>query len=199
MIYTESVIVLFAYLIGSIPVGYLVVKKITGKNIFNFGSGNPGSTNVRRLAGKKVSIITQLLDMLKGLLPVALVLFISDYFGAGLHSLLVYIVGLATILGHNFSVFMKFKGGKGVNTTLGASVLLAPYSVFVAVLIYYLVKWKFGYVSLGSIFLGLTLPVVELILFGATSNFYFLLVCALLIVILHLKNIGRLLAGSENK
>lgn len=186
-----------AYLLGSIPVGYILVKATTGKNIQEIGSGNIGSTNVQRVAGKKIALYTQLLDMLKGLLPVALYFYFSKFRSAETSSYFVYALALSAILGHNFSVFLKFKGGKGVNTTLGASVLLAPVAVFSAVATYYLVKWKFKYVSLGSLSLGLTLPLFEFLLHGQTLTFYYLLVCALLIQLMHWKNIQRLLQGNE--
>ena len=160
------------------------------------GSGNIGSTNVGRIAGKKIAVITQLLDMFKGLLPVAVYLFfledkklISEFY--------VYCVALASIIGHDFSVFLKFKGGKGVNTTLGASVLIAPFSVFIAVGVYFIVKWRLKFVSLGSIILGVTLPLTKLLINGFSPTFYYLAVCMLLIILLHRKNINRLWHNRE--
>jgi len=113
------------------------------------------------------------------------------------NSFYVYWLALAAIIGHDFSVFLKFKGGKGVNTTLGASVLIAPISVFISVAIYFIVKWQFKYVSLGSLILGISLPVTELIFHGITSTFYYLLVCMILIILMHRKNIVRLLKQQE--
>lgn len=185
---------LLTYLLGSIPVGYLLTKFYTGHNILELGSGNIGSTNVKRIAGKKVSLITQVLDMLKGLLPVALFLIFQPVVFSPNYGLM---LALAAILGHDFSLFLKFKGGKGVNTTLGALVLLAPYSVFIAVALYFIVKWTFKYVSLGSIVLALTMPLVEIIGYGFTPKFYYILVCAILIIFLHRENILRLIKGKE--
>lgn len=198
----EIVIVLITYLIGSIPTGYLLTRYSTGKNILALGSGNIGSTNVKRIAGKRIAIITQLLDMIKGLLPVALYLYFTyipeltykQNIGSDLY---IYCIALASILGHDFSIFLKFKGGKGVNTTLGASVLLAPFSVFISVLFYFIVRFFFGYVSLGSIVLGITLALSELFIYGLTPTFYYLLVCMGLIIVLHHKNIDRLLHNKE--
>ncbi len=188
--------ILFAYLLGAIPFGYLLTRYSTGKNIMEIGSGNIGSTNVKRVAGNKISFITQLLDMLKGFLPILIYYLwidnkvnVSDYF--------VYIVALATIIGHDFSIFLKFKGGKGVNTTLGASVLIAPFPVFTAIAVYLLIKFLFKYVSLGSIFLALALPVSELLIHQTTPTFYYLLTCSVLIIILHYENIKRLLHNKE--
>lgn len=184
------------YLLGSIPVGYLLVKYVTGKNILEQGSGNIGSTNVGRVAGKKWSVATQLLDMLKGLLPVALYLLFSEHFKIQ-SDLLIYFFALAAILGHNFSIFLRFKGGKGVNTTLGAVVLLAPVAVFSSVAVFFVVKWLFKYVSVGSMVMALTMPLVEWIQNGSSTNFYFLLFCFLLILLRHQSNIRRLLSKKE--
>ncbi len=189
-------LIFLTYLLGSIPVGYLLVKYATGKNILEQGSGNIGSTNVGRVAGKKLSLATQLLDMLKGLLPVALYLLFSGQFN--IHSdKLVYLFALAAILGHNFSIFLRFKGGKGVNTTLGAAVLLAPIAVFTSVAVFFVVKHWFKYVSLGSMVLALTMPLVELIQNGTSNTFYFLLLCFVLILLRHHSNIRRLLSKKE--
>ncbi len=185
---------IITYLWGSIPTGYLVVRYHSGKNILTLGSGNVGSTNVKRIAGKKWSVITQLADMLKGLLPVGLFLMFHPQDTIPYY---VFMLALAAILGHDFSIYLKFKGGKGVNTTLGASVLLAPISVFVAVALYFIVKWRFKYVSLGSIVLAITLPIVEVIVHQISPAFYYLIICSFLIVLLHRHNINRLLRGEE--
>lgn len=189
-------LVILSYLLGSIPVGYILTKFSTGKNILKLGSGNIGSTNVGRVAGKRIATVSQLLDMTKGFLPIAMYLFFSDD-KIGSSSLLVYWLALAAIIGHDFSIFLKFKGGKGVNTTLGASVLIAPISVFISVAIYFIIKWRYKYVSIGSLTLGISLPVTELIFHGLTSTFYYLLVCMILIVFLHRSNIIRLINKQE--
>jgi glycerol-3-phosphate acyltransferase PlsY len=183
--------VILSYLVGSIPVGFLVTKYAINKNILELGSGNIGSVNVGRFAGKKLSVVTQLLDMSKGFIPVAVFIFfikgrmvVPDWY--------VYPVALAAITGHDFSIYLKFRGGKGVNTTLGASVLIAPYSVFISAAMFYLVKWGFKYSSLGSIGLAISLPVIELIIHGTTSTFYYLLICMALIILRHRENIVRL-------
>ncbi len=188
--------VFLSYLIGSIPFGYLVTRYATNKNILELGSGNIGSTNVGRVSGKKFSVITQVLDMTKGIIPVAVFIcfikgrvVVPDYY--------VYLVALATIIGHDFSIYLKLKGGKGVNTTQGASVLLAPYSAFIAAAVFYLVKWRFKYSSIGSICLAISLPATELIIHGLTLSFYYLVVCMVLIIVRHRKNIDRLLNKRE--
>lgn len=188
--------IILSYLLGAIPVGFLLTRYAINKNILELGSGNIGSTNVRRVIGKKFSIITQLLDMTKGFLPVAVFLLfgkdwmvVPDYY--------VFLVAFAPIVGHDFSIYLKFKGGKGVNTTLGASVLLAPYSVFTAAAVFYLVKWKFKYSSLGSIALALTLPLIEIIIHGPTPTFYYLLACMALMIFRLRENIVRLARHQE--
>lgn len=201
-LWVEIIVVLATYLIGSIPVGYLLIRHLTGQSILELGSGNIGSTNVKRIAGKKIAAITQLLDMAKGLLPVGLFFYLTydsnlTYYQNTVSDLSIYYVALASILGHDFSIFLKFKGGKGVNTTLGASVLLAPLSVFTSVAFYFIVKWRFKYVSLGSIVLAITLVASEFFICGITPTFYYLLACMVLIIVLHYKNIGRLLRNQE--
>lgn len=198
----EIIFVLVTYLIGSIPVGYLLVRYLTKQNILEMGSGNIGSTNVKRIAGRKIAAITQLLDMAKGLLPVGLYFYVTydsnlTYYQNTVSGLSIYYVALASILGHDFSIFLKFKGGKGVNTTLGASVLLAPLSVFISVVLYFIVKWRFKYVSLGSLVLAIAMVVCEFLICGITPTFYYLLACMVLIIVLHYKNIGRLLRNQE--
>jgi glycerol-3-phosphate acyltransferase PlsY len=195
---TEIICLLLAYLLGSIPFGYFLTKGTTGKNILELGSGNIGSTNVGRIAGKKIALFTQLLDMLKGFLPVVLFMFFYDEKDTTTPVYFVYTLALAAILGHNFSIFLKFKGGKGVNTTLGASVLLAPYPVFIAIAVYFLIKWRFKYVSLGSMCLAIALPLTEFILHGFSPVFYYLSLCFALIILMHSKNIDRLMKGIEN-
>jgi len=193
----EIILIFLTYLWASIPFGYIITKLSTGKNILELGSGNVGSTNVRRIAGKKMSVITQFLDMLKGLLPVALLLYFTQIEVVTSSPNFIFLLAFATVIGHNFSIFLKFEGGKGVNTTLGASLLLAPYSVFISVLMYFMVKWRFKFVSLSSIILAISLPMVELIFHYMTSTFYYLLTCSVLIIIMHRKNIQRLIKGNE--
>ena len=195
----EILIIMSSYLLGSIPFGYIFTKRFAGINIREHGSGNIGSTYVRRFAGSKVALITQLCDMMKGLLPVATILFMEYKKLYTFDEFFIYAVGLATILGHNFSIFLKFKGGKGVNTTLGASLLLSPYSVFASVLVYFLVKWLFKYVSLGSVCLGITLALTGLILHNSSYLFYYLLICTVFIVIMHIPNLIRLKNGTESR
>lgn len=189
---------LLAYLLGAIPFGFILTKISTGKNIMHEGSGNVGSTNVRRIAGKRISFYTQVLDILKGLLPVGMYLLFDENVTNDFHPYYVYGLALAPIIGHDFSIFLGFKGGKGVNTTMGASFLLAPWSVVAAGLSYFIIKKVFKYVSMGSIMLAIALPLVEILINGSGPTFVYLITASLLIIILHRKNIKRLLAGEEN-
>jgi glycerol-3-phosphate acyltransferase PlsY len=166
-------------------------------NILKEGSGNIGSTNVGRIAGKAVALQVQLLDMMKGLLPVAIVLLLDMIGGMDFPDYFVFLVALAAIIGHNFSVFLRFRGGKGVNTTLGASLLLAPISVFSSVAVYFLVKWQLKYVSAGSIALALFFFFFGYLLSSDKLIHFYLLVCCLLILVRHTGNLKRLIAGQE--
>lgn len=191
--------ILIAYLFGAIPFGYVLTKKLTNQNILEYGSGNIGSTNVKRIAGKRLALVTQVLDILKGLFPVALVLLLQKYYVYPFHDYVVYLTAFAAILGHNHSVFLRFKGGKGVNTTIGASLLITTVPVLIAITVFFLVKWRFKYVSLGSIMLGITLPVSGYFLYGFSSAFVYLMACFLFIIVRHRANIRRLLKGEENR
>ncbi len=164
------------------------------------GSGNIGSTNVKRVAGRKISIYSQLLDMAKGLIVVAIAMILQHYYPQlPSQEYLVYLVAIAVILGHNFSIFLKFKGGKGVNTTLGASLLIALIPVLSAVIIYYIIKWMFKYVSMGSLAIAFVLPLGTFIQFGIGITFYYFLICSTMIFLRHIPNIKRLLVGKELK
>lgn len=195
---TGLLLVLCSYLIGSIPFGYLLTKHYLKANILDMGSGNIGSTNIGRVVGKKAAIFCQLLDMGKGLLMVLVVLILQSNTPAFANQEhLIYAVAIAAILGHNFSAFLKLKGGKGVNTTLGASLLIAPIPVLAAVGIYFLVKRGFKYTSLGSLAIAIALPLGALLQLGLGATFYYFVFCGLMIVIRHSSNINRLLRGTE--
>lgn len=197
MTLTQLVLLLFAYLSGSIPFGYILTKRSTGLNILKEGSGNIGSTNVGRIAGKKIALAVQLLDMLKGLIPVSLVFFLQKFEIVDFPGYFIFFQAFTTILGHDFSIFLRFRGGKGVNTTLGATVLLAPLSVICAVTVYYFIKWRFKYVSSGSLALAITLTVATVAIYPDYYLWAYLFACSCLIVIRHIPNLRRLLADRE--
>lgn len=181
-----------AYLLGSIPTG-LLLGKAYGIDVRNEGSGNIGATNLYRTVGRKVGIITLIGDCLKGLIPVLVVKFsnMPVEFAAW--------VGLAAFCGHVFSVFLKFKGGKGVATALGVFLALAPAAVGIAVGVFVVLMVVWRYVSLGSIVAAITMPIAVHLLHGGRVMVLVTLIIALIVVIKHHTNIKRLLAGTENK
>ena len=194
------IVVLIAFWIGAVPFGYIIAKKSKGINIQEYGSGNIGSTNVRRVVGKKEALQTQVLDIAKGLLPTLVVMQLegNSWLTTGADQLIL-LVAFATILGHDFTPFLRFKGGKGVNTTVGASLVVAPISTILATIIYYIGK-KFGkHVSVGSLLLAISLPLLYLLQHGSTNTFFFLVGAGFLIVLRHKSNISRLIAGRENQ
>lgn len=193
------IILCFSYCLGAIPFGYILTKRYTGKNILELGSGNIGSTNVRRNAGKRLSAIVQALDILKGFLPVLSFLLLQKTSWYQLPDYFIFLVALSPIIGHIFSVFLHFKGGKGVNTTIGAAVLLAPVEIVLAIGVYFIVKWQIKYVSAGSIALAVSLPISGIILGAEVYLELFLLICCLLILLRHKSNIRRLIEGNELK
>ena len=160
--FIEFLFILVSFLIGAIPFGYILVKAKTGKNIQKYGSGNIGSTNVRRIAGKKIAFLTQIADILKGMIPTALsILYLGNDIFRSEIDILSLMVAFACILGHNFTPFLKFKGGKGVNTSMGASFIIDPYTTLISFVVYVLVKLSLKRVSVGSLFIAVSLPLVS--------------------------------------
>ena len=193
MAYFFSLIIVsaLAFLLGSVPFGLLIAKTFCGVDPRTAGSGNVGATNVARLCGTKWGVTTLLCDVLKGFLPVL----VYAHAGAGLSSL-AYPIGLAVICGHMFSVFLKFKGGKGVATTVGVFLALAPWQLVIAGAVCILVIWRSGFVSAGSLVLVTALPLLFLFT-GQWASFGFSLVTGGLVVYAHRENIRRLLRGEE--
>jgi glycerol-3-phosphate acyltransferase PlsY len=186
------VYILAAYLLGSIPVG-LLLSKVKGQDPRKVGSGNIGATNVMRVAGKGLGILTLAGDIVKGLLPTWLVIHYHE------PNIVVAAVGLAAFLGHLFPLYLRFKGGKGVATALGVFLALEPFTVpiLLAVFIMALLLWR--YVSLGSL-VGTALMPLLLLLFSAPIEYVVVsLVVGILIYYKHRDNIKRLLAGTENR
>lgn len=191
-ILVQLIVVVAAYLIGSIPTG-LLLGKAYGIDVRKEGSGNIGATNLYRTVGRKVGIITLICDCLKGLLPVLIVKFSSlpPEFAAW--------VGLAAFCGHVFPVFLKFKGGKGVATALGVFLALAPLAVAIAMALFAVLMFIWRYVSLGSIFAAAAMPLAVYFLGGSRSVTVVTLVIAAIVIIRHHENIKRLISGTENK
>jgi acyl phosphate:glycerol-3-phosphate acyltransferase len=191
-------LLIFSFFCGAIPTGYLLVKFLKHQDIRTIGSGNIGSTNVGRAAGKGASLITQIIDIIKGVIPVAVTLILSRHFDFGAAKMAVIAaIALASILGHDFSPFLKFRGGKGVNTTIGAFLLLSPISVLAGIGIYYALRLITSIVSIRSLALGFAIAVMAWILRLPSAIIFAAWTAALLIVLRHADNIRRLRQNNE--
>jgi glycerol-3-phosphate acyltransferase PlsY len=216
------IIVVVSYLLGSIPFGYLLVRIFRGQDVRHTGSGNIGATNVARAGSKGLAIVTLILDALKGYVAVAFAFWLagSHRFTAGniqpnLYDsspqmidsrtvfLLAAVAAFCAILGHMFTVWLRFKGGKGVATAAGAFVALAPKCLLLSLLLFAIVFALTRYVSLGSIVAAASFPWLVLWLNPAERNTAPILLVitasAALIIARHKDNIRRLLAGTENR
>ncbi len=191
-------LVICAYLIGSIPSGYLLIKYKYGEDIRASGSGNIGATNVSRCYGKKMGNLTQACDMAKAFIPVVVSdLLLKNSIIIADRSLLLTLVALATILGHNYSIFLKFKGGKGVATTAGAFSYILLIPMLIAGAFFIGLRFITKIVSIRSIVLGLVLFLSTLILGYNITYVYGTLTAFILIIIRHRDNIKRLIKGEE--
>jgi glycerol-3-phosphate acyltransferase PlsY len=188
----ELFFIFFSYLLGSIPFGYLIFYFSEGKDIRTVGSGNIGATNVMRSKGKLAGLATLMLDILKGALPIV--------YGRSHFDLpwIVLLGGLAVLLGHVFPVFLKFHGGKGVGSLVGVFLIFYYPALLVFLLVFFLALWLSRYVSLGSL-LGTTALFFAILFTQVAETAMVALAMLLLIVFRHRANIGRLLAGNENK
>jgi len=188
---------LAAYFLGSIPFGKLVATGVANINITQRGSGNIGATNVARELGVKWGVFTLLLDMLKGFVPVA----VFAHYGSetGGNDLAVFAVGLSALLGHQFSIFLKFRGGKGVATAVGVYLVISLPACLFGILVFVLTVYKWDFISLGSILSAAAMPGL-LALFGESPiTVIGSAVVAVLICLKHAGNIERLLRGKERK
>lgn len=185
--------ILLSFVVGSIPFGY-IIGKLKGIDVREHGSGNVGATNVARVAGKRYGLIVLVLDALKGILPVLLArLLLFSVFDT-------LLVALLCILGHCFSPFLGFKGGKGVATSFGAFLVVSPTITMLSFLIFLIVFFTTRFVSLGSIFA--VISYVILFYFFKSPNFFsdlIVIICAMLIIVRHKSNIYRLLNEKELK
>ncbi len=192
-----SLCLAIGYLIGSISFAVLLAR-LKGVDIFSIGSGNPGATNVMRALGKPYGYACFLLDAFKGIAAVLIAAVIARQTGTG--PALAGICGLAgAILGHSFSLFLKFKGGKGVATTVGGLFALMPPVMLIGAVVWLIFFFSFRYVSLASIMLGISLPVAAGFVHKDPRSVIFCTLLAVIIVVRHRDNIKRLLAGTENR
>jgi glycerol-3-phosphate acyltransferase PlsY len=186
-----ALLIICAFVMGSIPVG-VIVAKTKGVNLKKVGSGNIGATNVLRSLGKGPAALTLFGDMLKGTLAVAL----GKYFGLG--TFYQGLIGLSAILGHNFSFFLGFRGGKGVATSLGVFLLYSPQTALITFIIWIVVALATKYSSLGALISFGLLP-LNIILLDSKDKLPVALLASLFILIRHADNIRRLIKGTERR
>lgn len=203
MTLNETISLILAYLLGSIPFGYLLVKFASGADIREIGSGGTGATNVSRKAGKAAGIVTLALDALKGAAAVFVARWLTGEAGT---SWVVAGAAALAVIGHCYPVWLKFKAGKGVATGLGVFLAVAPWATLAALAVFIIVVWRTRYVSLGSIIAAAFLPLWILlnhIWIAPVSDFAPIMaaLCAVsgVIIFKHSENIKRLMAGEENK
>lgn len=203
----EIICALMAYLLGSIPSAIWVGRKFYGIDVREHGSGNAGATNVFRVLGKGPGTVVLLMDIVKGYLAVVLAymmekhLYSEEISNASNSWFFPVVFGVLSVIGHMLPVFAKFKGGKGVATLFGIIIALDPRVAGLALLVFVLVNIVTGYVSVGSLMAGLSIPVLFLQVFGYRdmSIVVFGISVGVLIVYTHRKNIKRLMAGEETK
>ena len=190
-------VAVIAYLIGSIPTGYIIVKAKTGQDIRTVGSGSTGATNVKRVLGKNYFFLVMLLDALKGALPVILAkLFATVWISLGLAPV---IAAIAVIIGHSKSIFLQFKGGKSVASGVGTILALNWIVGLIIALVWGVITYTTKYVSVGSIIALLISPFVMYFLHSPIAYVAYCALGAIYIVYLHRENIKRLINGNENK
>ncbi|MFZ1291939.1 MAG: glycerol-3-phosphate 1-O-acyltransferase PlsY [Melioribacteraceae bacterium] len=207
-------IIVFSYLVGSIPISIILTKLVKGVDVRNFGSGNAGGTNVSRVLGKKYGILTIILDAMKGVIAVV---FISRlYFGNfpfpnntpfDDFTLIQIIAGISAVIGHIWTIFAGFKGGKGIATGLGVLVSVVTLDMIMALGVFVIVVYFSKYISLASISAAVSVPLIMIVrenIFGVDIPSYhnilpFVIALALLVIYTHRANVDRLLKGSENK
>jgi glycerol-3-phosphate acyltransferase PlsY len=192
-----SISLVVGFFCGAIPFGY-IISRMKGINIQKMGSGNIGFSNVFRSVGSLEGIIVLVGDVAKGLVPVLLFLhYFGYYFGLS--------AGVASMLGHMFTPFLRFKGGKGVATGLGVFIGLAPFSALFSFIVWLMVAFIWRYISLGSITAAIALPLfIHFSRFLIKDEYNVILeiltiIVCLLVIVLHRKNIKRLIRGEERR
>src|SRR5215510_259564 len=186
-------VVIVAYLIGSIPFGYLIVRGKIGADIRQTGSGGTGATNVSRRAGKFAGVVTLVLDALKGSAAVLIAARLSQ------SDWIVAAAAIAVLVGHIFPVWLGFRGGKGVATGAGVFLVLAPFALLCAGVLFLAIVFFTRYVSLGSMIAAATIPLFVWLRSDSFPLLIAAVVGALLIVFAHRGNIGRLVQGTESQ
>jgi glycerol-3-phosphate acyltransferase PlsY len=190
------VVMIIAYFVGSIPIG-LLFARARNVDLYTIGSGNIGATNVARALGKKVGAVVLVLDVLKGALPLVLV-FALDL-DVRVDPFVITGTGFAAICGHCFPVWLFFRGGKGVATSLGVFVVLDPLIAGITVAVFILVCVMFRIVSIASMAAAVLIPTLLWILGRSDAAVTLGLAVAVLVIVRHRANISRLLRGEENR
>ena len=178
----------------------MIIARFCGVDIFKVGSGNPGATNVKRSCGKTAGNLCFILDASKGFAATAFPLY-AHFFGIEFSEpqALAYVGLVAAIVGHSFSVFIKFRGGKGVAVTIGGLLAIMWAAILIALVLWVVVFYSTRYVSLASIAMALALPVAAAFLYPTGVHTYIAIAIAAVIVVRHRSNIVRLIKGTENR
>ena len=198
----EFLLIIVAYLIGSIPTAFWISKFFFDIDIREYGSGNSGATNTYRVLGAKWGTIVMIIDMLKAIIAVKLAFFLPYVFENDIYLVNMQLgLGLAAVLGHIFPIWAEFRGGKGVATLFGMVLGIQPNVALCCVGVFILVLYVTRWVSLSSILASIAFPVFILVIFNEPEKLYrvFAITVAMLVLLTHQKNIGRLLKGNESK
>jgi glycerol-3-phosphate acyltransferase PlsY len=198
----ESILVILAYLIGSIPTSVWISKSIFKIDIRDYGSGNAGATNTFRVLGSKWGSIVMLVDVTKGIIATSLYILIPYYLTNELaRTNFMIVLGLVSVIGHIFPIWAGFRGGKGVATLLGMALAIQPAVALLCLVVFAFTLITTRFVSLSSMLAGIAFMVLILFIFNEKETMYrlFAIIVALMVVITHQKNITRLLNGTENK
>jgi acyl phosphate:glycerol-3-phosphate acyltransferase len=198
----EVILIITAYLIGSIPTALIVSKSFFNIDIREYGSGNMGATNTFRILGPRYGTLVMVGDMLKGIFAVALYNLLPYYLTNELDRTNLMIgLGLAAVIGHIYPIWAGFRGGKGVATLFGMVLAIQPIVAINCVGVFLLVLYLTRYVSLSSILAGVALPICVLWIYNEKEVFYrvFAVAVAALVVLTHQKNISRLIKGNEGR
>ena len=198
----ELLLICVAYLIGSIPTAVWVSKSIYGIDIRDYGSGNSGATNTFRVLGSKWGSFVMLVDVIKGVVATSLYILMPLYLSNELLRTNFMIgLGLAAVIGHIFPIWASFRGGKGVATLLGMAIAIQPVVAVCCLAVFFVVLFLTRFVSLSSILAGISFMVFILFIFNEKEHLYriFAVLVALMVILTHQKNIGRILRGTESK
>ncbi len=198
----ELLLIVLAYLIGSIPTAVWVSKYFFGIDIREYGSGNSGATNTYRVFGFKWGTIVMVVDMLKGIAAVKLAFLLPNYFDNDAQLINLQLgLGLAAVIGHIFPIWAEFRGGKGVATLFGLVLGISPWTAMSCIGVFLLVLYLTRFVSLSSILASIAFPVFILVIFNEREPLYriFAIAVALMVLLTHQKNIGRIFKGIESK